>query len=158
MLARFFFAIAFCRVAFSTRSEEARFADFERADSQSCIPPPEYIPHSGDPPFGVYVRAMARFESRNNLLGILYCEDGTFEFVASDPGIVSLDTTVYRTGRWWWEGSKSCTQIDAADSDVEVPPARCKGEGHWLGDHKVVIPRNASKVAPSKKSAVSARR
>ena len=80
MLARFLFAIALCAAATSVYSEEAKFSDFEQADSQSCIPPDDYTAHPGDPPFGVYVQATARFSSRNNLLGILYCEDGTFEF------------------------------------------------------------------------------
>jgi len=61
-------------------------------------------------------------------------------FVGSDPRTVSLDTTFYRTGRWWWEGSKSCTQIDASETDTEIPTARCKEAGHWLGDHKVMVP------------------
>ena len=140
MLARFLFAITLCAAAISVYSEEAKFSDFEQADSQSCIPPDDYTAHPGDPPFGVYVQATARFSSRNNLLGILYCEDGTFEFVGSDPRTVSLDTTIYRTGRWWWEGSKSCTQIDASETDTEIPTARCKEARHWLGDHKVMVP------------------
>ena len=151
MLARFLFAITFCAAAISVHSEEAKFSDFEQADSQSCIPPDDYTPHPGDPPFGVYVQATARFSNRSNLLGILYCEDGTFEFVGSDPRAVSLDTTFYRTGRWWWEGSKSCTQIDASEADTEIPTARYREAGHWLGDHKVVIPRHSSQVVSRRK-------
>jgi hypothetical protein len=158
MLTRLLFTVALCSTAFSICSEEAKFSDFEQADSQSCIPPETYISHSGDPPFGVHVRAIARFANRKNLLGILYCEDGTFEFVGSDPRAVSLNTTFYRTGRWWWEGSKSCTQVDATETDTEIPTTRCKEAGHWLGDHKVVVPRNVSKVISSKKSDTSAGR
>jgi len=158
MLARFFFVISLCAMAFAANSEESGFPDFEQTDSQSCMPPDTYTPHSGDPPFGIYVQATARFKERNNLLGILYCEDGTFEFVANNPGIVSLDTTFYRTGQWWWEGSKSCTQINPIPADTEVPPARCKEAGHWLGNHKVVVPRNVSKIISSKKSSSSVRK
>ena len=146
MLARFFFVIALCTMAFAANSEESRFPDFETTDSQSCMPPDTYTPHSGDPPFGIYVQATARFKERNNLLGILYCEDGTFEFNGSDQGTVSLEGNLYGTGQWWWQDGKSCTQLDDADTGTEILPGGCKEPGHWLGDHKVPVRSNTPSV------------
>src|SRR4051794_9702741 len=123
-------------------SQSLESSDPKQEELESCFPPDEYISHPGDPPFGVYVQTTERHKSKNYLLGVLYCEDGTFEVSSSPQGTVSLSGTIFRTGRWWWEPNKSCTQLDPIGTETEIPPVNCKEAGHWLGDQKVQLPRN----------------
>jgi hypothetical protein len=135
----FLLILAICvsaRPAYSNGSENI---EIEKADSYSCTPPSTYVPGPGDPPFGKYVQTTMRYLNKRYLLGIFYCQDGTFEFVGSEQGTVSLQGTIYRTGQWWWQDGYSCTQVDAADTDTEALPGQCKEAGHWLGDHKVSV-------------------
>src|SRR4051794_947234 len=138
------FALAFvlCVWTIHAYSQSSKNTDPQQEDAQPCFPPDQYISHSGDPPLGVHVQTTEQRKNKQYLLGTLYCEDGTFESSSSPQGSVSLWKMVFRTGRWWWEGNKSCTQLDAIDTDTEMPPVECKEAGHWLGDQKVLPPRS----------------
>jgi hypothetical protein len=139
MLARFFLALAMCAWAFHAYPQEPTNVDPEQGDPQDCVPPSTYTPHPGDPPFGVHVQTTARIKNKRYLLGVEYCEDGTFEFSGSNQGTVSLEGNLYGTGQWWWQDGKSCTQLDESDTGTEILPGECKEPGHWLGDHKVPV-------------------
>ncbi len=138
--------LAVCVLAFPAYPQNPSSFDYEKADSYSCTPPNTYTAHPGDPPFGVYVRTIVRHLDKKYLLGIFYCADGTFEFVGGDQSTVSLKGTIYRTGQWWWQDGRSCTQIDADVTGTEVLPGQCKEPGHWLGDHKVPVRSGGSSV------------
>jgi hypothetical protein len=141
-----FLTIAICVLAFPAYPQSSGSFDYEKADSYSCVPPSTYMPHPGDPPFGKYVQTTARYLNKDYLFGILYCQDGTFEFIGSDQSTISLEGTIYRTGSWWWQDDKSCTEIDAADTDTGILSARCKEPGHWLGNHKVSVRSSGSSM------------
>lgn len=144
MFARCFLALAICTLTSPAYPQDSKHITVPRVDEQSCVPPPTYTPHPGDPPFGVHVQTTARDKNKRYILGVEYCEDGTFEFAESDQGVVSLKGTSYGTGSWWWQDGKSCTQIDAAGTDTKALPAECKEAGHWLGDHTVPVLSGAS--------------
>jgi hypothetical protein len=141
-----FLTLEICVLTFPAYPQSLSSFDYEKADSYSCVPPSTYMIHPGDPPFGKYVKTTACYLNKNYLFGILYCQDGTFEFVGSDQSTISLEGTIYRTGKWWWQDGKSCTEIDAADTDTEILPARCKEPGHWLGNHKVPVRSGGSSI------------
>jgi hypothetical protein len=141
-------ALAICVCTSHTYAQVSKNIDPAQDDPQPCFPPDQYTPRPGDPPFGAHVQTTAKVNNKEYLLGIEYCEDGTFEFVGSSPGAISLTGIIYQTGQWWWDGSKSCTQLDANDTDQETPPIECKEAGHWLGEHKISV---LTSVAPVRK-------
>jgi hypothetical protein len=137
-------ALAMCIWAVDACAQHSEYAGPEQEDAQPCRPPDTYAAHPGDPPFGVYVQTTVLYKKKRYLLGIQYCEDGTFEFNGHDQGAVSLSGTFYGTGQWWWEGNRSCTQIDDVTPNVELPSGECKEAGHWFAEHKVPVPSVAS--------------
>ena len=144
MSVRFIAALAICTWAVNAYPQNSEYYDFSQGDPQPCMPPGTYVAHPGDPPFGVYVQTTVLHKKKRYLLGIQYCEDGTFEFNGHDQGTVSLSGTFYGTGQWWWEADRSCTQIDNITPNVELPSGECKEAGHWFADHKVPVPSSAS--------------
>ena len=139
VLVRRFLVLLMCVWTFRVYSQDSLEIGSEQEDPQPCFPPNEYTPHPGDPPFGVHVQTTAKFNNKTYLIGIQYCEDGTFEFVGSDQRDVSLEGVFIGTGQWWWQRSKSCTQINTLETKIETSPAQCKEPGHWFGDHKVPV-------------------
>jgi hypothetical protein len=134
-----FLTLAICALAFPAYPQRPDHSGPEQDDPQPCMPPSTYVSHPGDPPFGVHVQTTIKYRNKEYILGVEYCEDGTFEFSASEPSAVSLQGTIYGTGRWWWEARKSCTEFDATAEGIEIPSAQCKEAGHWLGNHKVPV-------------------
>jgi hypothetical protein len=145
MLAHLLLVFAMCLWAFNVYSRDLLDVDPEQEEPQPCFPPDEYVSHPGDPPFGVHVQTTAKFNNKTYLIGIQYCEDGTLEFVGSDQRDVSLEGVFIGTGQWWWQRSKSCTQIDKVDTKIEIPPIQCKEPGHWFGNHNVPV---ISRISP----------
>jgi hypothetical protein len=144
MFVRFIVALAICAWAANAYSQNSEYSDPEQDIPQPCMPPDTYVAHPGDPPFGVYVQTTVSYKKKTYLLGVQYCEDGTFEFNGHDQGPVSLNGTFYGTGQWWWEGDRSCTQIDDVTPNAELPQGECKEAGHWFGDQKTPASPGAS--------------
>ena len=159
VLARFMSVLAICAWACTAYAQNPESPDAEQNDPQPCMPSDAFVSRPGDPPFGAYVQTTALYKNKRYLLGVQYCEDGTFEFTGHEQGTVSLEGAFFGTGQWWWEGKKSCTEIDQVAPSTELPSRECKQAGHWFGDHEVPVPSAApsARQKPSRPASPSDR-